>query len=89
MVLNEIVEFNFFSSVMVYYLLEESFYLYNECSYFYQVIGEIKQIDLVSMFILVDVGFVKVLIIEMVLCDYVGLWLLGNGKDGLKGIFLQ
>lgn len=88
-VLNETAEFNFSSSATVYYPLEESFYSHNERSYLHQAIGEIKQNDLASTPTLVDAGSAKVLITETALRDYAGLWLLGNGKDGLKGTFPQ
>jgi len=88
-VVNEIAEFNFSDKATVYYPLEESFYSHNERSYLHQSIGDIKVTDLASTPTLVDSGGAKVLVTETALYDYAGMWLLGDGQDGLKATFPQ
>lgn len=88
-VLNETAEFNFSKTATVYYPLEESFYSHNERSYIHQAIGSIEKTDLGSTPTLVDAGIAKVLITETGLRDYAGLWLLGDGEDGLQATFPQ
>jgi len=88
-VMNEVAEFNFSEQATVYYPLEEGFYSHNERSYLHQEIGTISVSDLASTPTLVDTGTAKVLITETALFDYAGMWLLGDGKDGLQATFPQ
>ena len=86
-VVNEVAEFNFSPSASVYYPLEESFYSHNERSYLHQDIGNIKVTDLASTPTLIDTDGGKVLITETASHDYAGMWLLGDGHDGLQATF--
>ena len=86
-IVNEVAEFNFSEAATVYYPLEESFYSHNERSYLHQDIGKISDSDLASTPTLVDTGLAKVLITETALFDYAGMWLLGDGTDGLQATY--
>jgi alpha-glucosidase len=83
----EVAEFNFSAKANVYYPEEEGFYSHNERQYIYQSIGDISKKSLASTPALVDAGTIKVVITETGLEDYPGLWLLGNGNDGLQATF--
>ncbi len=83
----EIAEFNFDKDASVYYPEEEGFYSHNERTYIHQAISNIDQNNLASTPALVDNNGVKILITETGLEDYAGLWLLGNGKNGLTATF--
>lgn len=86
-VVDEIAEFNFSNNAEVYYPEEESFYSHNERSYLLKNISKISSDTLGSTPALVDTGKGKVLVTETALRDYSGMWLVGNGNNGLAGTF--
>ena len=85
-VIDELAEFNFASGTTTYFPEEEGFYSHNERSYLLEPISDIKS-RLGSTPTLVNSSPAKVLITETALRDYAGMWLTGNGKNGLKGTF--
>lgn len=86
---SEVAEFNFTKQANVYFPEEEGLYSHNERSYIYQEIHKIGKEKLASTPTLVESNSIKVLITETGLEDYAGLWLKGNGKDGLVATFAQ
>ncbi len=83
----EVAEFNFSQEATAYYPEEESLYSHNERSYIHYSMPDIDENKLASTPTLIDNRGVKVLITETGLRDYAGLWLIGNGKDGLIAKF--
>lgn len=86
-IVNELAEFNFSNNASVYYPEEESLYSHNERSYIHYAMPEINADKLASTPALVDNADTKILITETALRDYAGLWLIGNGDNGLVGKF--
>lgn len=72
----------------VFYPEEESFYSHNERVCRTYAPGEITESNLASLpTLLSTTGGVKILLTETDLQDYPGLWLRGNGKGSLNGVF--
>lgn len=88
-VVNETAEFNFSRSAIALYPEEEGMYSHNERSYIRYNMPQIKKSNLASTPALVENQGIKILITETGLRDYAGLWLIGDGKDGLHGKFAQ
>ncbi len=86
-VVNELLRFTFNADDSVYYPQETGFYSHNERLYQKYSVAGIDSQKLASLPALVDHEGTKVLITEADLYDYPGLWLIGNGKNALKGIF--
>ncbi len=88
-VVSELAEFNFSKNAQAFYPEEETLYSHNERSYINYKLPEITADKLASTPALIDNAGTKILITETALRDYAGLWLVGNGQDGLLGKFPQ
>jgi alpha-glucosidase len=85
-VLDEQVNFQFWATDATWYPLEESFMSHNERVYQRLTVDNAKG-KLASLPALVDCNDAKVLITEADLLDYAGLWLKGDEKGLLRGVF--
>jgi alpha-glucosidase len=85
-VLDEQVNFQFWSTDVVWYPLEEGFMSHNERVHERLTIENTKG-KLASLPALVDCNDAKVLITEADLFDYAGLWLKGGENGLLRGVF--
>ena len=79
--------FNFVKNDTCYYQLEEKFHSHNERIAQKYPLSKINDTMLASLPALVIQGSVKVLVTESDLYDYAGMWLKGNARNGLFGVF--
>jgi alpha-glucosidase len=87
-IISEEVVFNFSGNDTVYFPEEESFFSHNERLYLVESLANISPERMCSLPALVQTKEkLNVLITESDLTDYPGLWLRGEGKSSLVGIF--
>ena len=79
--------FNFVKNDTCYYQLEEKFHSHNERIAQKYPLSKITDSTLASLPALVLQSGLKVLVTESDLYDYAGMWLKGNGRNGLYGVF--
>ncbi len=87
-IIKEIASFGFQNTDTSWYPLEDSFYSHNERTYKNLPLSEIGQNQLASLPALFSVkNGVKLLITESDLFNYAGMWIKGDGKGKISGVF--
>ena len=87
-IISEEVSLNFAGENNVYFPKEESFFSHNEREFLYLALKEVAPDAIASLPAVVDTkDGVKIAVAESDVDDYPGLWLRGNGSNGLSGIF--
>jgi alpha-glucosidase len=85
---NETVGLNFAGDYSVYYPKEDSLFSHNEREFLYLSLKDIPESSIASLPAVVDTKTgVKLIIGESDVDDYPGLWLHGNSKNSLSGMF--
>jgi len=86
-VMNEIADIQFPAGTMAWYPREESFMSHNERTYLYASADTIKEAHLASLPAVFVTGGINVLLTESDLEDYPGMWIRGNDRGGVKGVW--
>lgn len=86
-VMNEIADIQFPAGTMAWYPREESFMSHNERTYLYALADTIKEAHLASLPAVFVTGGINVLLTESDLEDYPGMWIRGNDRGGVKGVW--
>jgi alpha-glucosidase len=84
---DEEVSFNFAGDYNVYYPREESFFSHNERKFLFLPLSEIAPGAIASVPAIVDANGTRLAIADSDVEDYPGLWLRGNSKQTLSGVF--
>ncbi|HEY8185156.1 MAG TPA: glycoside hydrolase family 97 protein [Pyrinomonadaceae bacterium] len=87
-VYSEEVSLNFTGDCNVYYPKEESFFSHNEREFVYLPLKEVSATDLASLpAVVVSSDGINLAVAESDVEDYPGMWLRGNGNNGLTATF--
>lgn len=70
-----------------WYPQEDSFYSHNERAYKQYALKDLDEKKLASLPVLFDVSGTKLLLTESALFNYAGMWIKGDGKDGVRATF--
>lgn len=86
-VMNEVADMVFPAGTRSWYPLEESFMSHNERTYLQARLDTIADSHLASLPAVFVINGVNVLLTESDLDDYPGMWIRGNGRGGVKGVW--
>lgn len=86
-VINEVAQINFPEGTSSWYPLEDSYLSHNERTYLRSSLDTVADKHLASLPALFVTNGINVLLTESDLEDYPGMWIRGNGKGGIKGVW--